>query len=101
MSDATLTRGDAPALLDSIPRRRIQEIRKDIDETLDLFLASTVKLIAGGIPAVSSAGISKDLQKFRAGLFLPWEAPKQLGGARYGAQADLVGGSLLTPPLSA
>eukprot|EP00959_Pyramimonas_sp_CCMP1952_P209662 4386825-Pyramimonas_sp.AAC.1 len=100
MSDATFTRGDAPILLDSVPRKRIQEIRKDVDETLDLFPASPVKLIAGGIPVVSSAGISNDLQKFRAGLILPWEAPEQRGRARYGAQADLVSGSLLTPPLS-
>eukprot|EP00959_Pyramimonas_sp_CCMP1952_P006352 132807-Pyramimonas_sp.AAC.2 len=92
--------GDAPVLLDSAPRKRIHEVRKDIDETLDMFPAFAVKLIAGGIPVFSSAGINKDLQTSGAGLFLPWEAPKQWGGARYGAQADLVSGSLLTPPLS-
>eukprot|EP00959_Pyramimonas_sp_CCMP1952_P471815 9499021-Pyramimonas_sp.AAC.1 len=39
MSHATLTRGDAPVLLDRDPRKRVQEIRKDIDETLDRFPA--------------------------------------------------------------
>eukprot|EP00959_Pyramimonas_sp_CCMP1952_P156517 3273341-Pyramimonas_sp.AAC.1 len=71
MSDAALTRGDAPALLDSAPRKRIQEIRKDIDEILDLFPAFLVKPTAGGIPVVSPAGISNSFQKFRAGAFCP------------------------------
>eukprot|EP00959_Pyramimonas_sp_CCMP1952_P337786 7073637-Pyramimonas_sp.AAC.1 len=78
----------------------MQEIRKDIEEALDLFPAFAVKLTVGGIPAVSSAGTIKDLQKFRAGLFLPWGGPKQRSGARNGAQADLVSGYLPTPPLS-
>eukprot|EP00959_Pyramimonas_sp_CCMP1952_P070922 1480993-Pyramimonas_sp.AAC.1 len=76
MSDATLTRGGAPILLDRAPRKRAQESRKDIDETLDLFPAILVKLTFGGIPVVSSIGISCNSQKLRAGLFLPWEAPK-------------------------
>eukprot|EP00959_Pyramimonas_sp_CCMP1952_P338086 7080264-Pyramimonas_sp.AAC.1 len=52
MSDATPTRGDAPVLLDSVPRKRIQEIRKDADETLVLFPAFVMKLTVGGIPVV-------------------------------------------------
>eukprot|EP00959_Pyramimonas_sp_CCMP1952_P068142 1422346-Pyramimonas_sp.AAC.1 len=76
MSYAALTRGDAPVLLDRIPRKRAQEIRKDIDETLDLFPAVLVKLTFGRIPIVSSIGTRCNSQKLMAILLLPWEAPE-------------------------
>eukprot|EP00959_Pyramimonas_sp_CCMP1952_P030600 641386-Pyramimonas_sp.AAC.1 len=76
----------------------MQEIRKDIDEALDLFPAFLVKLTAGRIPVAPPAG--NRFQPFRAGLFLPREAPKQRSRARYGTKADLVSGSPLAPPLS-
>eukprot|EP00959_Pyramimonas_sp_CCMP1952_P338313 7084788-Pyramimonas_sp.AAC.1 len=79
----------------------MQEIRKDMDNILDLFPAFVVELSTGGIPVDSSAGISRGLQKLRAGLFLPRGAPDQRGGAREGTPADLVSGSLPAPPLSA
>ncbi len=76
VSFAALTKGNAPILLDRAPRKRVQEIRKDIDETLDLFPAVLVKLTFGGIPIVSSIGTRRNSQKLRAVLLLPWEAPE-------------------------
>eukprot|EP00959_Pyramimonas_sp_CCMP1952_P333897 6992709-Pyramimonas_sp.AAC.1 len=60
--------------LDSVPRKRVQEIGKNICGTLNLLPAFVEGLSTGGVFINSSAYIYKGLSKMRAGLLLPRKA---------------------------